>query len=125
MPCSNFKVAPESGRLPRQAAQAKFLGIKSPRWPLVAAQRVPYFSCTVCGQILGDEIADSVRVLRQLDRPHLWAGRAKGAILEEHAQDCNHCKTAVGQLCIELPLAQGWDWLDGVEGPNPAKAVPM
>mmetsp|Transcript_96590 Transcript_96590/g.297803 ORF Transcript_96590/g.297803 Transcript_96590/m.297803 type:complete len:325 (+) Transcript_96590:65-1039(+) len=41
-------------------------------------------------------------------QPHLRAGRPHSAVLEEHAQNRNHGQAAVGNLSIELLLADLW-----------------
>merc|ERR1712137_494344 len=71
----------------------------------------------VSRQILRDEVAHRIRILRKLDGPHLGTGRAKGTVLEEHGQDGDHRQSAVGQLSVELALAKRRDRLEGVEGP--------
>merc|ERR1712137_52047 len=38
-------------------------------------------------------------------QPHLGAGAAEGAVLEDHAHDGNHGQTAIGQLRVQTALA--------------------
>merc|ERR1719336_1624817 len=58
-----------------------------------------------------------------LESPHVGPRCAESPVLEEHAQNREHGQAAVGQLRVQLTLAQRGLGLDGVEGADEAQAV--